>query len=137
MAIARAAEVLSALCRSGVHLREAIVLAGEASGNIVVEKAFKSLLSSLTEGESLGLAMQLQPDVFPTSLVAYVQVGEAAGCLPDMLGKVSALYVLDAEMVLDSLPRIIEPLVFVVLGLVVGFIFVSVFIPLYGSLQFL
>lgn len=136
VAMARAMLMLSSLSRCGINLRDALPLAGEASGNRTVAKAFDRLVPHLVGGESLSHAMRGNPQMFNKALVAYVEVGEVAGQLPPMLVMAAQVMEMDAHRTLDVLPELMEPLVILILGIVVGVILVSVFVPLYSALRF-
>ncbi|MBM3463318.1 MAG: type II secretion system F family protein [Armatimonadetes bacterium] len=135
VALARSLQMLSALSHAGVPLRDSLPLSGAVSGNNVVRRAFEDLVPPLDGGMSLADAMKDNREIFPRTLIAYVEVGEQAGALPDMLVHASKVMTIDAHNALDVLPELIEPLVIIVLGLMVGYILISVFVPLYAALK--
>jgi type IV pilus assembly protein PilC len=130
VAIARFARTLGALLQSGVPIMQALEIVGKASGNEVVAETVQKVRESVREGESIAVPLQLS-GLFPPLVTQMVAVGEETGNLDGMLNKVADFYDTEVEYMLASLTSLLEPILILCMGFVVGFIVVSVFLPLY------
>jgi type IV pilus assembly protein PilC len=130
IAISRFARTFAALLRSGVPILETLRIVGQSSGNSVVEKAVEQTAASIERGDSLALALR-QHSIFPPMLVRMVSAGEETGKVDVMLEKISDFYDEEIEATLAGLTSLIEPLLIVFLGVVVGSIVVCMFLPIF------
>ena len=130
IAISRFARTFAALLRSGVPILETLRIVGQSAGNTVVEKAVEQTAASIERGDNLALAMR-QHSVFPPMLVKMVSAGEQTGKVDVMLEKISDFYDEEIEATLAGLTSLIEPLLIVFLGVVVGSIVVCMFLPIF------
>lgn len=130
VAISRFCRTLGALLQSGVPIMQALEIVGKASGNEVVAQTVGRVRESVREGESIALPLQLS-GLFPPLVTQMVAVGEETGNLDGMLAKIADFYDVEVEYMLASLTSLLEPLLILVMGFVVGFIVISVFLPLY------
>jgi len=128
--ISRFTRTLGTLITSGVPIMQALEVVAKAVENKVVANAIESVRSSIREGESIALPMQAS-GLFPPMVVQMTSVGEETGTLDSMLTKVADFYDAEVETTLAQLTSIIEPLLIVFLGFVVGFIVLSFYMPLY------
>ena len=135
VSLARGMQILAALSNAGVNLRESLPMAANACGNRVVGDAMEAVSKQVVLGVRMADAMKQYRTVFPPALVAYVESGEVAGQLPEMLVRAAQIMTIDADAALDVLPELLEPLVIAFLGFVVGAIVLSVFVPLYAALK--
>lgn len=135
VSLARGMQILAALSNAGVNLRESLPMAAKACGNRVVGDALEAVAQQVMLGVRMADAMKVHRKVFPPALVAYVESGEVAGQLPEMLVRASHIMTIDADAALDVLPELLEPLIIAFLGFVVGAIVLSVFVPLYAALK--
>ena len=127
--IARTARTLGTLIASGVPILEALTIARDTAGNEVFRKAFDHIHGSIREGE--GMAIPLKETRIADELVVnMVDVGEETGALDTMLYKVADVYDEEVSVLIESLVSLLEPLMVVVLGLIVGFIVIALFMPL-------
>jgi type IV pilus assembly protein PilC len=128
--ISRFTRTLGTLITSGVPIMQALEVVAKAVENKVVAGAIESVRSSIREGESIAIPMQAS-GLFPPMVVQMTAVGEETGTLDSMLTKVADFYDAEVETTLAQLTSIIEPLLILFLGFVVGFIVLSFYMPLY------
>ena len=134
VAIARFARTLSTLQKSGVSILTALEIVGKTSGNKVIEKAIIKTKMSIKEGESIAQPLTASK-VFPPMVTRMISVGEQTGKLEEMLGKVADFYESEVDAAVSGLTSLIEPLIIAFLGLVVGGIVVSMFLPIVKLVQ--
>lgn len=127
---ARWAHTLSALLAAGVPLSEALPVAGKASGHPVYERVNQHLQRRVIEGGKLSEGMA-HTERFPEMLVAMCAVGEETGALQVLLARASELMTAELETRLQTLTTLIEPLIVVVLGSVIGVILVALYLPIF------
>ena len=127
--ISRFSRTLGTLLKSGVPVMQAMEVTGKASGNLVVEKAVDDVRASLREGETISEPME-KSGLFPPMVTQMIAVGEETGSLDMMLSKVSDFYDVEVETTLDALTSLLEPLMIVFVGGIVGFIVISMFLPM-------
>lgn len=130
VAISRFCRTLGTLLQSGVPIMQALEIVGKASGNEVVAETVNKVRESVREGESIAVPLQLS-GLFPPLVTQMVAVGEETGNLDGMLSKISDFYDTEVEYMLASLTSLLEPILILIMGFIVGFIVVSVFLPLY------
>ena len=131
MAIARFAGTLSTLISSGVPILQALEIVRETSGNEVVSRAMKQVYDSIREGESIHVPLSKFP-VFPPLVVHMIAVGEETGALDQMLTKVAETYEMEVDDTVKGMTSLIEPLLIVFLGIIIGFIVVALYLPLFN-----
>ena len=130
VAISRFCRTLGTLLQSGVPIMQALEIVGKASGNEVVAETVNKVRESVREGESIAVPLQLS-GLFPPLVTQMVAVGEETGNLDGMLSKISDFYDTEVEYMLASLTSLLEPILILIMGFIVGFIVISVFLPLY------
>lgn len=128
--VSRFSRTLGTLLSSGVPVMQALEVTGKASGNKVVEKAVESVRASIREGESISIPMEAS-GIFPPMVTQMIAVGEETGSLDSMLKKISDFYDMEVEATLDSLTSLLEPLLMVFMGVMVGFLVVAMYMPLF------
>jgi type IV pilus assembly protein PilC len=131
VALARWSRTFSGAASSGVPMLQAIKLTGETSGNIVVEKAMDDVYASVKRGGSLAGPIQSNP-IFPPMVGHMVAVGEETGQLEHMLIKIADFYEAEVDAKVKALTALIEPLMIVFVGGMVGFIVISMYLPLFS-----
>jgi type IV pilus assembly protein PilC len=129
--IARFTRTFSALVAAGVPMLEAIDIVGKTSGNKVVEKAMKDVRSSVTKGGTISTPMRAAP-VFPTMVTQMIGVGEETGALDAMMSKIADFYESEVEASVKALTSILEPVMIVVVGGIVGFIIIAMYMPMFS-----
>ncbi len=128
--ISRFSRTFAALLRSGVPILETLRIVGQSSGNTQVEYAVEKTANSIERGDNLALALG-QHSIFPPMLIRMVAAGEQTGKVDVMLEKISDFYDEEIEATLSALTSLIEPLLIVFLGVVVGTIVVCMFLPIF------
>ncbi|MCD6309344.1 MAG: type II secretion system F family protein [Candidatus Eremiobacteraeota bacterium] len=137
VAISRFCRTLGTLLSSGVPIMQALEIVGKASGNEVIAETVSKVRESIREGESIASPLGAS-GMFPPMVTQMVAVGEETGNLDAMLSKISDFYDTEVEYMLASLTSMLEPIMIVGMGAIVGFIVIAVFLPLYqliGSLH--
>jgi type IV pilus assembly protein PilC len=134
VAIARFARTLSTLQKSGVSILTALEIVGKTSGNKVIEAAVFRTKASIKEGQSIAQPLT-ESRVFPPMVTRMISVGEQTGKLEEMLGKVADFYESEVDTAVSGLTSLIEPLIIAFLGVVVGGIVVSMFLPIVKLVQ--
>ncbi len=129
-AIARVARTLANLVGGGVPLLQAINIAGETSGNAVIEKAMEEVRINVSAGQPIADPM-FYTGVFPYLMVEMVRVGELSGKLEEMLNKVADFFEEEVDRTVNTLSTLIEPILIVVLGTVVGGILIALYLPIF------
>jgi type IV pilus assembly protein PilC len=129
-AIARWTRTLSTMFAAGVPLVEALDSVGGASGNYVYAQATKQVKQEVSTGTSLTVAMQ-NTGVFPTMVVQMVSIGEETGALDAMLGKVADFYEQEVDDAVEALSSLMEPMIMVVLGTLIGGMVIAMYLPIF------
>jgi type IV pilus assembly protein PilC len=131
VAIARWSRVFSGTVAAGVPILQAIKIAGETSGNAVVAAAMDDVYDSVRQGGTIAAPLG-RSDVFPTMVTHMVSVGEETGQLEQMLGKVADFYEAEVDAKVKALTSLIEPIMIIFVGGVVGFIVISMYLPIFS-----
>jgi type IV pilus assembly protein PilC len=130
-AVARWSRTFSGATASGVPLLESIKLTGQTAGNSEVEKAMDDVYASVKSGGTLAHPIE-EADVFPPMVGHMVSVGEESGQLEQMLTKVADFYEAEVDTKVKALTSLIEPAMIVVVGGMVGFIVIAMYLPLFS-----
>ena len=128
--IARWTRTLSTMFAAGVPLVESLDSVGGASGNIVYLEATRRIQKEVSTGTSLTVAMQ-NADVFPNMVTQMVSIGEESGSLDAMLGKVADFFEDEVDEAVASLSSLMEPLIMVILGVLIGGLVVAMYLPIF------
>lgn len=129
--IARWARTTATLFAAGVPLVEVLDSVAGASGNIIYEEATNEIRSKVNQGISLTSGMQAA-QIFPNMVVQMASIGEESGALDDMLNKVAEFYEDEVDNAVAMLSSLMEPVIMVVLGLIIGTILVAMYLPLFN-----
>jgi type IV pilus assembly protein PilC len=130
IALARWSRTLSSLVASGVPILQAIEITGRTSGNAIVERAMADVTASVKAGGTISAPLKDAP-VFPTMVCQMVGVGEETGALDTMLSKVADFYEDEVETAVKGLTSLLEPIMIILVGGIVGFIVISMYMPLF------
>lgn len=130
IALARWSRTLSSLIASGVPILQAIEITGKTAGNAVVEKAMAEVTASVKAGGTIAAPLRDAP-VFPAMVCQMVGVGEETGALDTMLAKIADFYEDEVAAAIKGLTSLLEPLMIIVVGAIVGFIVISMYMPLF------
>jgi type IV pilus assembly protein PilC len=131
VALARFSRTFSGLIAAGVPMLEAIEITGKTSGNKVVEKAMDEVRESVKKGGSLTQPMTQVPEAFPVMVTQMIGVGEETGALETMMTKVADFYEEQVEAAVKALTSILEPVMIVIVGGIVGFIVIAMYLPMF------
>jgi type IV pilus assembly protein PilC len=129
VALARWSRTLSGAVAAGVPLLQAIRVTGETSGNVQIEEAMDEVYDSVKDGGSIAAPIT-RSDMFPPMVGHMVAVGEETGQLDQMLAKIADFYEAEVDAKVKALTALIEPLMIVFVGGVVGFIVISMYLPM-------
>lgn len=130
VALARWSRTLSALLTAGVPLLQALEITGKTAGNVVVEDAMDDIRASVRSGGSISAPMK-SADIFPPMVTHMVGVGEETGALDTMLSKIADFYEDQVAAAVKSLTSILEPVMLVVVGGIVGFVVIAMYLPMF------
>jgi type IV pilus assembly protein PilC len=128
--IARWTRTLATMFAAGVPLVESLDSVGGASGNAVYLEATRRIQTEVATGTSLTVAMQ-NADVFPNMVTQMVSIGEESGSLDSMLGKVADFFEAEVDEAVASLSSLMEPLIMVVLGVLIGGLVIAMYLPIF------
>jgi type IV pilus assembly protein PilC len=129
-AIARWTRTLSTMFAAGVPLVEALDSVGGAAGNFIYAQATRQIKQEVSTGTSLTIAMQ-NSNVFPNMVVQMVSIGEETGALDAMLGKVADFYEQEVDDAVEALSSLMEPMIMVVLGTLIGGMVIAMYLPIF------
>ncbi|MEA2291101.1 MAG: type pilus assembly protein PilC [Solirubrobacteraceae bacterium] len=130
IALARWSRTFSALYSAGVPIMQAIEVTGQTAGNTVVESAMADVIESVKSGGSLAAPLKDAP-IFPAMVVQMIAVGEETGNLDTMLTKVADFYEDEVAAAIKALTSILEPVMIVLVGGIVGFIVIAMYMPMF------
>src|SRR5712671_7323914 len=128
--IARWTRTLSTMFAAGVPLVEALDSVGGAAGNYVYLMATREIQRKVSTGTSLTASMQ-ESNVFPNMVVQMVSIGEESGSLDSMLGKVADFFEAEVDDAVDALTSLMEPMIMVVLGVLIGGMVIAMYLPIF------
>jgi type IV pilus assembly protein PilC len=131
VALARWSRTFAGSVSAGVPMLQAIKLTGETSGNIVVEQAMEDVYASVKRGGTLSGPIQENP-IFPPMVGHMVAVGEETGQLQHMMAKIADFYEDEVDAKVKALTALIEPIMIVFVGGIVGFIVISMYLPMFS-----
>ncbi len=131
VALARWSRTFSGMIASGVPILQAIEISGETCGNAVITEAMDDVYASVKRGGTIAYPIG-QHEIFPPMVEHMVAVGEESGQLETMLTKVADFYETEVDAKIKSLTALIEPLMIIMVGSVVGFIVISMYLPIFS-----
>ncbi|OGR83706.1 MAG: hypothetical protein A2901_07225 [Elusimicrobia bacterium RIFCSPLOWO2_01_FULL_54_10] len=129
--VAKFTRTFSTLIKAGVPILQALDTVAQTAGNIVVEEAVLTAKLAIREGERIAKPLAASK-VFPTMVVSMISIGEETGNLDAMLSKIADFYESEVDAAVEGLTSMIEPLVIVFMGLVIGTIVVAMFLPMFN-----
>ncbi len=130
LAVARFCRTLGTLISSGVPILDGLDITGKTAGNVIIEDAVMTTRKSIEGGETIALPLK-ETGVFPAMVVQMIGVGEATGALDAMLGKIADFYEEEVDASVAGLLTLLEPIMIAVLGVIVGGIVVSMYMPIF------
>jgi type IV pilus assembly protein PilC len=131
VALARFSRTFSGLISAGVPMLEAIDITGRTSGNRVIEQAMEGVRESVKKGGTITQPMTEVPEAFPVMVTQMIGVGEETGALETMLTKIADFYEEQVEAAIKALTSILEPIMILIVGAIVGFIVIAMYLPMF------
>ena len=128
--IARFSRTLSTLLSSGVSILEALEITGRAAGNLVVSNAINKSVLAIAEGDTITGPLK-ETGVFPPMVTQMISVGEKTGGLDEMLSKIADFYDEEVDEAVSALTSVIEPIIIVFMGVVIGGILIAMYLPMF------
>jgi type IV pilus assembly protein PilC len=132
VALARWSRTFSGAVASGVPILQSVTLTGDTAGNALLKDAMEDVYSSVKSGGSIAHPIEERPDLFPAMVAHMVSVGEESGQLEHMLTKVADFYEAEVDAKVKALTSLLEPVMIVFVGGVVGFIVISMYLPMFS-----
>lgn len=130
VSVAKFTRTLGTLLTSGVPILEGLIIVARTSGNKVVEDAIMATRQAVSEGKTLAEPLS-RAKVFPAMVVQMISVGEATGALDNMLNKIADFYDDEVDSAVAALTSMLEPMLMIFLGVVVGFVVVAMYMPIF------
>jgi len=130
VAVARWSRTFASLTSAGVPLLQALEITGKTGGNVTIEEAMEGVIASVKRGGTIAAPLAQAP-IFPTMVHHMVGVGEESGALDSMLEKIAEFYEDQVAASVKALTSILEPIMIIVIGSIVGFIVISMYMPLF------
>jgi type IV pilus assembly protein PilC len=134
VALARWSRTLASLTAAGVPLLQGLEIVGKTGGNVVVEEAMDGVIASVKRGGTLSAPLA-KASIFPTMVAHMVGVGEETGALDSMLDKIAEFYEERVDASVKALTSILEPVMILFIGGIVGFVVISMYMPLFSIYQ--
>ncbi len=128
--VANFSTILASLSSSGIDILEALDIAAKTAGNLIIEETLMEVKDSVKRGENLSDSMAASGE-FPDMVIQMVSVGEETGTLDEMLQKVYLYYEEEIDNTVKNLTAMIEPIIIVVLGGIIGFLVVAMYLPIF------
>jgi len=133
--LARVTNTLGSLIGSGVPILEALDISAETSGNVTIGDVLRLAKNGVREGRPLADPLREHEDVIPALMVQMIEVGEQTGELDGMLKKVAVFYDQEVEITVNNLTALLEPLLTVVMGIGVGLMVISLYLPMFDYIK--
>jgi len=127
--------ILGVLLKSGTKIVEAVMITARAMDNLVYRHALINIGEAVLKGETLAQGLAVKPHLFPPILTGMIEIGESTGNLAENLTYLSNYYAEEVDTSLRNFTAFIEPLILVVMGLIVGFVAISIITPIYSLSQ--
>jgi type IV pilus assembly protein PilC len=132
--MARFSRTLSTLVSAGVDIIKALEITGQTAGNWVIEEALADVRVKVHEGVPIAQPLVENP-IFPPMVSQMVKIGEETGELEKMLGKIADFYEDEVDAAIQSLTSIVEPLMIILVGCMVGVIVIAMYLPMFKMLS--
>jgi type IV pilus assembly protein PilC len=134
IAVARFCRTLATLISSGVPILDGLEITAKTSGNAIVEDAILATRKSIERGETISAPLR-ETQVFPPMVTQMIGVGEATGALDTMLAKIADFYEEEVDAAVAGLLTLLEPMMIAVLGVIVGGIVISMYLPIFDLIS--
>jgi type IV pilus assembly protein PilC len=134
IALSRFSRNLGTMMSSGVPILQSLDIVADTTGNVVLERALRAVQNSVRQGESLAGPLHNHP-VFPPMVVHMMSVGEDTGALDSMLHKIAEFYDQEVEATTEALTALIEPLMIVIIGSIIGAMIIALYMPIFSLMD--
>jgi len=134
IAVARFCRTLATLTSSGVPILDGLEITAKTSGNAIIEDAIMAVRKAVEEGKTISMPLA-ETKVFPPMVVQMINVGEQTGALDQMLSKIADFYEEEVDTAISGLMKLLEPLMIVILGSIIGTIVTAMYLPMYAILN--
>ncbi len=128
--VARVTRTLATLLSSGVPILESLIIVAKVAGNKIVEEALVTARARISEGRSMSEPLE-ESKVFPPMVVQMIEVGESTGALDNMLNKIADFYEEDVDNLVSNLTAMMEPMIMMFLGVVLGGLIIAMYLPIF------
>ena len=135
LAVIRFSSAMSILLHGGIPIAQAIEITSHNIQSVVYEDALTEAAASVSRGELLSASLANYPNYFPSLVIQMAAVGEATGRLSEMLNRISAFYTREVDALVGELVELIQPVIMIVVGVMVGFLFASILLPIFDLAQ--
>jgi len=129
-AVARFCRTFSTLAAAGVPILEAMDTVAETSGNLIIEEAVLAAKESISQGQTLAAPLE-RSGVFPVMVTQMIGIGEETGSMEAMLGKIADFYEEEVDTAVDNMTALMEPFIMAFLGVVIGGLVISMYLPIF------
>ncbi|MCX6647014.1 MAG: type II secretion system F family protein [bacterium] len=133
IALSRFSRTFAILLKSGVPIIKSLTVVEETVGNAVIAAAVAKAKISIKEGERISYPLE-ETGEFPPMVIDMISVGEETGSLDEMLQKISDFYDREVDYTIDAFTTMIEPVLITFMGVIIGFIVVSLYLPLFAAI---
>jgi len=128
--VARFCRTFSTLSAAGVPILEALDTVAETAGNVVIEKVILSSKDSISQGQTLTAPLEASK-IFPIMVTQMISIGEQTGSMEEMLGKIADFYEEEVDTAVDNMQQLMEPIIMAFLGVVIGGLVISMYLPIF------
>jgi len=128
--VARFCRTFSTLSAAGVPILESLDTVAETSGNVVIEEVILSSKESISQGQTLTAPLEASK-IFPVMVTQMISIGEQTGSLEEMLGKIADFYEEEVDTAVDNMQQLMEPIIMAFLGVVIGGLVISMYLPIF------
>jgi len=133
--LSRVSRVFATMLSAGVPVLKSLTIVEQVSLNAVYERSVATIRSAVREGRSISGPMEAFPKLYPPMMIAMIAVGEESGTLDQMLMKINQFYTSEVETMVRKLTALLEPVMISTLGVIIGFIVISLWMPLFKVIQ--
>jgi len=133
--VTRFAEALRVLIKGGIPITQSIEIAGHTIGSVIYRDALHGIAEKVRQGQLVSQALAGEETLFPILVGQMIAVGEQTGKLEEMLERISLFYEREVDNLVSNLVELIQPIMMIFIGLLVGLLFASVLIPIYNLIQ--
>ena len=135
MHVARFAEALSILLKGAIPIAQAVEITAQTIGSPAYADLLQETAEDIRRGELLSKSLSQRPEFFPPFVSQMIAIGEKTGRLEELLGRISDFYTQEIDTMIGSLIELVQPILMIIIGLLVGGLFASILVPIYNLVQ--